>query len=382
MKLENKEKRQLKIILLAILFYFVLLRIDSVAMGLTGAVSLLKPFIIGGILAFIINVPMVKVEKQLEKTKMKRGRRGLAFLITLALLLAAVAMFLTIVVPQLVQALSTLADHLQLLTDRIPALLESHSGDLTFIEEYIASLNINWQDIGQQIIDWLKAFALALVGSGTGIVGGVVSGFTTAVLSVIFAIYLLFGKETVSAGLSRLIKAVLGDKAASRIFYVCSISYRSFSSFLSGQCLEAVILGCMFIAAMTVFRMPYAFLVGVVIAVTALVPVFGAFIGGAVGVVVIAIESPVQALWFLLLFLVLQQIEGNLIYPKVVGNSVGLPSILVFISVILGNSLMGVAGMLFFIPAVSVVYTLVKEFVQNKEKQALPAETPEAVKEN
>ena len=117
MKLENKEKRQLKIILLAIIFYFVLLRIDSVAMGLTGAVSLLKPFIIGGILAFIINVPMVKVEKQLEKTKMKKGRRGLAFLITLALLLAAVAMFLTIVVPQLVQALSTLADHLQLLTD-------------------------------------------------------------------------------------------------------------------------------------------------------------------------------------------------------------------------------------------------------------------------
>lgn len=382
MKLENKEKRQLKIILLAIIFYFVLLRIDSVAMGLTGAVSLLKPFIIGGILAFIINVPMVTVEKQLKKTKMKKGKRGLAFLITLALLLAAVAMFLTIVVPQLVQALSTLADHLQLLTDRIPALLESHSGDLTFMEEYIASLNINWQDIGQQVIDWLKAFALALVGSGTGIVGGVVSGFTTAVLSVIFAIYLLFGKETVSAGLSRLIKAVLGDKAASRIFYVCSISYRSFSSFLSGQCLEAVILGCMFIATMTVFRMPYAFLVGVVIAVTALVPVFGAFIGGAVGVVVIAIESPVQALWFLLLFLVLQQVEGNLIYPKVVGNSVGLPSILVFISVILGNSLMGVAGMLFFIPAVSVVYTLVKEFVQSKEKQALPAETPEAGKEN
>lgn len=382
MKLENKEKRQLKIILLAIIFYFVLLRIDSVAMGLTGAVSLLKPFIIGGILAFIINVPMVTVEKQLKKTKMKKGRRGLAFLITLALLLAAVAMFLTIVVPQLVQALSTLADHLQLLTDRIPALLESHSGDLTFMEEYIASLNINWQDIGQQVIDWLKAFALALVGSGTGIVGGVVSGFTTAVLSVIFAIYLLFGKETVSAGLSRLIKAVLGDKAASRIFYVCSISYRSFSSFLSGQCLEAVILGCMFIASMTVFRMPYAFLVGVVIAVTALVPVFGAFIGGAVGVVVIAIESPVQALWFLLLFLVLQQVEGNLIYPKVVGNSVGLPSILVFISVILGNSLMGVAGMLVFIPAVSVVYTLVKEFVQSKEKQPLPAETPEAGKEN
>ncbi|MBQ8604193.1 MAG: AI-2E family transporter [Oscillospiraceae bacterium] len=372
MKLENKEKQLLKVLLLAILFYFVLLRIDSVTGTLAAAGGLLKPFIIGGAMAFIINVPMVKVEKYLEKKRLKKGRRALAFFITLTLMLAAVALFLTIVVPQLVQAVSTLADHLQQLTDKIPALLENHSSNLTFIEEYIASLNINWQNIGQQLIDWLKAFALALVGSGSGLVGGVVSGFTTAVLSIIFSIYLLFGKENVSCGLTRLTKAVAGEKISAHIFHVCSIAYRSFSNFLSGQCLEAVILGCMFIAAMTVFRMPYAFLVGVVIAVTALIPVFGAFIGGGVGVVVIAIENPVQALWFLLLFIVLQQLEGNLIYPKVVGNSVGLPSILVFVSVILGNSLMGVAGMLVFIPAVSVVYTLVKEFVLRREALARP----------
>lgn len=373
MKLDNKEKQLLKVLLLAILFYFVILRLDAVAVAASGIISLLKPFLIGGAVAFIINVPMVKVEKRLKKTKLKKGRRGLAFLITLILLIMAVALFLTIVVPQLVQAVSTLADHLQVLTDKIPALLESQSGSLTFIEEYIASLNINWQNIGQQIIDWLQAFALALVGSGSGLVGGLVSGFTTAIFSIIFAIYLLMGKETVASGLKRLTVAAVGQKTSVHIFHVCSIAYRSFSSFLSGQCLEAVILGGMFILAMTIFRLPYAFLVGVVIAATALIPVFGAFIGGGIGVLVIAIESPAQAMWFLVLFLVLQQIEGNLIYPKVVGNSVGLPSILVFMSVILGNSLMGVAGMLVFIPLVSVVYTLVKEFVIYRENRMAPA---------
>ncbi len=373
MKLDNKEKQLLKVLLLAILFYFVMLRLGSVAAAASGVLSLLKPFLIGGAVAFVINVPMVKVEKRLEKTKLKKGRRGLAFLITLILLIMAVALFLTIVVPQLVRAVSTLADHLQVLTDKIPLLLESQSGSLTFIEEYIASLNINWQNIGQQIIDWLQAFALALVGSGSGLVGGLVSGFTTAIFSIIFAIYLLMGKETVASGLKRLTVAVAGQKTSAHIFHVCSIAYRSFSSFLSGQCLEAVILGGMFVLAMTIFRLPYAFLVGVVIAATALIPVFGAFIGGGVGMLVIAIESPVQAVWFLVLFLVLQQIEGNLIYPKVVGNSVGLPSILVFMSVILGNSLMGVAGMLVFIPLVSVVYTLVKEFVVHRENRMAPA---------
>ncbi len=374
MKFDNKEKKLLKILLLAILFYFVMLRLNTVISAGVQFVSLVRPFLIGGALAFVINVPMVKVEKQLEKTGLKKGRRVLAFLITLILLIMVVALFLTIVVPQLVQAVSTLADHLQALIDKIPALLESQSGNLTFIEEYIASLNINWQNIGQQIIDWLQAFALALVGSGSGLVSGVVSGFATAIFSIIFAIYLLMGKETVAGSLKRLTVAVAGEKISAGIFHVCSIAYRSFSSFLSGQCLEAVILGSMFVAAMTVFRLPYAFLVGVVIAATALIPVFGAFIGCGIGVVVIAIESPVQAVWFLVLFLVLQQIEGNLIYPKVVGNSVGLPSILVFMSVILGNSLMGVAGMLVFIPLVSVVYTLVKEFVIYRERQMAPAE--------
>ncbi|MBR5521171.1 MAG: AI-2E family transporter [Oscillospiraceae bacterium] len=375
MKLENKDKRLLKVLLSAILFYFVLLRITSVTAGIAIGIDLLKPFIIGGVLAFIINVPMVKVEKALEKTKLAKSRRALAFTITMTALVCLVALFMTIVVPQLTQAVATLIDHLQRLIDKIPRLLESHSGNLTFIEEYIASLNINWQDIGQQLITRLKTFLVALVGSGSGLVGGIISGFATVIFAVIFAIYLLFGKEYVADAMGRLIRATAGEKAYKHISHVGSIAYRSFSSFLSGQCLESVILGCMFTGAMTIFGMPYAVLVGVVIAVTALIPVFGAFIGGGIGVFVIAIENPAQALWFLLLFIILQQIEGNLIYPKVVGNSVGLPSILVFISVILGNSLMGVAGMLLFIPVVSVVYTLIKEFVLRKEADAAQGNT-------
>ncbi|MBQ3008586.1 MAG: AI-2E family transporter [Oscillospiraceae bacterium] len=368
MKTENKEKSLLRVLLFAIAFYFAILRFDGLVLFAKSCFGIVKPFVIGGIIAFVINVPMVKIESLLNRTKLKKGTRIIAFLLTLTLLITVAGAFLLVVVPQLVQTISTLVDRIQVILDKIPAFLNDHSHKLTFLEEYIASLNIDWRNIGQQIITRLQTFALALVGSGSGIIGNVVSGFTTALLSIIFAIYLLMGKEKNAAALTRLSDAVFGKKISGAIHHILSLCYKSFSGFLSGQCLEAVILGTMFIVAMTIFRLPYAFLVGVVIAATALIPVFGAFIGCAVGILLIAMESPLQAVGFTVLFLVLQQIEGNIIYPRVVGNSLGLPSILVFMSVILGSSLMGVAGMLLFIPSVSVIYTLIKEFVNRKEK--------------
>jgi len=372
MKLDNKEKQLLKVLLSAILFYFIILRIDTVMSFAKGTVSLLKPFIYGAALAFVINVPMIKVESALQSHGVKKGTRGIAFLLTIVMFICVVAAFLTIVVPQLARTVTTLIDHLQYFVDTtIPALLESHGENLTFIEEYIVSLNINWQQMGHQLIDWLKNFAVSLLDNGSSVVVGFVSGFTTALFALIFSIYILFGKEKISHALKKLCLAVMGEKHSGKIFHVCSLTYRIFTSFISGQCFEAVILGTMFVVTMKILRLPYAFLIGVIIAVTALIPVFGAFIGCAVGIVLIALESPVQAVWFVVLFLILQQVEGNFIYPHVVGGSVGLPSILVFMSVILGSELMGVAGMLIFIPGVSVIYALVKEFVCAR----LPQET-------
>ena len=363
MKLDHKEKQILKVALLAILFYFALLRIDSV-MGFAGFVlSVTKPLLIGCAIAFVLNLPMKKIESMLEKAKMKKGRRLLAFILTIIVVLAVVSAFLVIVVPQLAAAIETLIARIHTLFIQIPKFLESNSGQLTLLEDYINSLEINWQSLEATVVTGLKTFAMGLVGGSTGFVTGLVSGFTTFLLSFIFAVYILLGKEKIADGLKEFAAAVFPQKLCDRLFHVLVVTNKSFSSFLTGQCLEAVIIGCMFVVAMSVAGMPYAFLVGIIIAVSALIPVFGAFIGCGVGVVLIALENPVQALWFVLMFLVLQQIENNLIYPKVVGSSIGLPGILVFMSVILGNSLMGVLGMLLFIPMVSVVYTLTKEYV-------------------
>ncbi|MBE6865999.1 MAG: AI-2E family transporter [Ruminococcaceae bacterium] len=367
MKLDYKEKQILKVALIAITFYFALLRIDAVMAFGRFLFSLAKPFLIGGAIAFVLNLPMRKIESMLKKAKVKKGLRPLAFILTIVLVLAVIGAFLLIVVPQLAQAVETLIIRLQLLFVQIPEFFAENAGHLTLIEEYINSLAIDWQTLGDNLINLLKNFAKGFVGSSTGFVSGLVSGFTTFLFSLIFAIYILLGKEKIGEGLKELITAVLPQKICKKIFHVLAVTNKSFSSFLTGQCLEAVILGAMFVVAMSLAGMPYAFLVGIIISVTALIPVFGAFIGCGVGVVLIALENPVQALWFVLMFLVIQQIEGNLIYPRVVGSSIGLPSILVFMSVIVGSSVMGVMGMLLFIPLVSVLYTLTREFVISKK---------------
>ena len=195
------------------------------------------------------------------------------------------------------------------------------------------------------------------------IVGSLVSGVATFFIAFSFACYILFQKEKLHIQIRKVIFAFLPKEKAEAFFQVCSLTYRTFANFLTGQCLEAIILGCMFCVTLSILRMPYALLIGVLIAFTALVPIFGAFIGCAVGSFLIFMVSPKQAILFIIVFLVLQQIEGNLIYPHVVGESVGLPSIWVLAAVTIGGNLMGIVGMLVFIPLLSVFYTIFREYV-------------------
>ena len=192
------------------------------------------------------------------------------------------------------------------------------------------------------------------------------SGVTTFVIAFVFACYILLQKEKLRVQVRKVMYAFLSEKRVEWCLEVSSLTARSFSNFLTGQCVEAMILGMMFFIAMTIFNMPYAMLVGVLIAFTALIPIFGAFIGCVIGAFLILMVDPLQALGFVIMFLVLQQIEGNLIYPKVVGSSVGLPSIWVLAAVTVGGSLMGVVGMLIFIPIVSVVYNLFRASVYKR----------------
>ena len=202
-----------------------------------------------------------------------------------------------------------------------------------------------------------------VINSTVSAIGSFVSGVATFVIAFVFACYVLLQKEKLKVQVKKVLYAFFSEKRVEWILEVCSLTAKSFSSFFTGQCVEAVILGTMFFIAMSILNMPYALLVGVLIAFTALIPIFGAFIGCVVGAFLILMVDPMKMLVFVVTFLILQQIEGNLIYPKVVGSSVGLPSIWVLAAVSIGGSLMGIVGMLIFIPIVSVVYTLFKASV-------------------
>ena len=216
---------------------------------------------------------------------------------------------------------------------------------------------------------FLKNGAMGMLTSTVSVASGIISGIVNAVISLIFALYILSQKEKLENQGRRIILAFLPEKAAGKLQEVFALLYKNFSCFITGQCTEAVILGLMFVIAMSIFRMPYALMVGVLIAFTALIPIVGAFIGCSVGAFLILIDNPLQALWFVILFLTLQQIEGNLIYPKVVGSSVGLPSRWVLMAVSLGGSLFGIAGMLVFIPITSTGYTLFRESVNSRNEK-------------
>ena len=272
----------------------------------------------------------------------------------------------------------------------IPQLTQTMGNLMTSISDFIPQMQ-NWirefshdnQDI-MKLVDQLQfqpdqaiKWGISLLGNGVGnmmnttmsAVGSVASGLATFFISFSFACYILFQKEKLHLQVRKVIFAFIPKQKADAILNICSLTYRTFANFLAGQCLEAVILGMMFVITLSILKMPYALLIGILIAFTALVPIFGAFIGCAVGSFLIFMVNPKQAVLFIIVFLLLQQIEGNLIYPHVVGGSVGLPSIWVLAAVTIGGNLMGIIGMLIFIPLVSVFYTIFREFVYLRLKK-------------
>lgn len=273
---------------------------------------------------------------------------------------------------------------------QLPQLTQTMGNLMTSISDFIPQMQ-NWirefshdnQDI-MKLVDQLQfqpdqaiKWGISLLGNGVGnmmnttmsAVGSIASGLATFFISFSFACYILFQKEKLHLQVRKVIFAFIPKQKADAILNICSLTYRTFANFLAGQCLEAVILGMMFVITLSILKMPYALLIGILIAFTALVPIFGAFIGCAVGSFLIFMVNPKQAVLFIIVFLLLQQIEGNLIYPHVVGGSVGLPSIWVLAAVTIGGNLMGIIGMLIFIPLVSVFYTIFRGFVYLRLKK-------------
>ena len=366
----NKQtvKNCLLIICGGVLFYSVLQHLRGVAAVFGALLSLLAPFLLGGAIAFVLNVPMRAIERGLFPLE-KRGkgfRRPLALLVTLLAVVGVLTLASSVIAPGIVDAVSSIAAQLPAAVDRVAEWLTELEGYLPMLEESITALDLNWSTLSAKAVSMVKSFGTSLVSAGGGIIGGLVSGVSTFVIGLVFAFYVLMQKEKLGRQVRQIFYALLPERRADQLLGITRLASRTFSSFLSGQCLEACILGTLFVVAMSIFRMPYALLVGVLIALTALIPIVGAFIGCAVGALLIAVTDPFKALMFIILFLVLQQVEGNLIYPHVVGSSVGLPSIWVLAAVTLGGKLMGIAGMLFFIPLCSVIYAIIRGFVKER----------------
>ena len=376
MDLSNLSIKKIReLIVFTALLVVALWKFDVVLDVLKTIWQIIFPFILGGAIVFVINVPMSFLEKKIfenvkkENKAVKKLARPVSLLLTIVLVVGVIALVMIGVIPQLTKTMGTLMINI---TDFIPQIkiwIRDFFHDNREIMKLVDQVQFN----PDQAIRW----GISLLGNGAGnmmnttvsAVGSVVSGLATFFIAFSFACYVLFQKEKLHVQIRKVLFAFLPKQKADAFLKVCSLTYRTFANFLTGQCLEAVILGCMFVVTLSVLRMPYALLIGVLIAFTALIPIFGAFIGCAVGSFLIFMVSPKQAIIFIIVFLVLQQIEGNLIYPHVVGESVGLPSIWVLAAVTIGGNLMGIVGMLVFIPLLSVVYTIFRKVVYQRLKK-------------
>jgi predicted PurR-regulated permease PerM len=334
--------------------------------------DILFPFILGCAIAFILSVPMERIHKLIfvkplaqatgkKAQRLKKLANPVCLLVSILLVLALLFVVTAVVLPQLT---STVTDLAQALPEKVPLLVAKLEGFLAAYPDgmsWLENIQIDWQQMINGVADFFKTGANTFFDSTLGVAKGILSAFATFFIGFIFACYILLQKETLGRQMRKLLIAFLPEKNAGQVIEICALTHRIFTSFLTGQCLEAVILGALFFIAMAIFQFPYALLVGVLIAFASLIPIFGAFVGCIIGTFLILTVNPTQAVSFVVMFLILQQIEGNLIYPRVVGGSVGLPPIWVLAAVTVGGSLFGVAGMLIFIPMVSVIYTLLRE---------------------
>lgn len=374
MGFDRMKLKQIRGMIIFIAVICLALRYSDEIFGAIGfGVDIFSPFILGAVMAFILNLPLRGIENRLlGKWKGKLAdklKRPIGIVGSILFVVAVLAFVIVMVVPQIGKTLVELGNKIPTFMENVWAQIQSLQLDYPQLQSYFSQLqpvDWNWESIINNLVAFLKNGMTSMLTSTFTVAGNIVSGVADMVISFIFAIYILGQKEKLADQGKRILSAYCKPRANQYILKVFSMAYRNFSNFISGQCLEAVILGCMFVIAMSIFGIPYAVLVGVLIAFTALIPIVGAFIGCAVGAFLIMVDDPMKALFFIVMFLILQQLEGNLVYPRVVGNSVGLPSIWVLVAVSVGGSLFGVAGMLAFIPLVSTMYMLLRDSVNER----------------
>ena len=366
MEIKIKNKRTLLLIItFAILLYWGLEHLDALFKISGRFQGIIFPFLLGGAIAFVLNVPMKNIEQMIASAfkGKKLLLRAASILLSFLLAIGIVAFVVMMVIPELIDTLAQLNAGIPEFLENVNEWMLDMTKNYPEIKDFLTSFELNWADITQKALGVLQNTAGNVVSSTWGITTSVIGGITSAAVGLIFSIYILAEKEKLGMQFRKIIYAYLPERVVMHILKVGRLANRTFSGFISGQCTEAVVFGLLCYTAMVIFGFPYAACVSVLIGFMTLLPIVGAFLGTALGALLIMVSSPIKALWFVLMIIVLQQIDGNLIYPRIVGGSVGLPSLWVLAAVTIGGSLMGVGGMLIFVPLVSVLYALFRENV-------------------
>ena len=370
-------KKVLKIALTIIFVWWILQNI-SLVLGMVDKIfGVLKPFIVGACLAFVLNIPMQFFEKRLfkvqklkeakKKTKIKLAlARPMSLILSIALVVMLIMLLLGVVLPEIFNVIKIFMGYLPEIFNNIKDFAVNITVKYPEVSNQIKNINIDIEKVSKEAISIITNISSNLIVSSVQIAGSVIGFVVNLVISIVFAIYILFSKETLIIQSKKLLFAHINTEKANYILDICSLSNNIFYNFIKGQSAEAVILGILVFIGMVILGIPYAGVIGILIGFTSIIPVVGAFIGIIIGAILILAVDPVKATVFIIFVLILQQLENNLIYPKVVGASVGLPGIWVLLSVTVGGSLLGPLGMIIALPVVSILYTIIKDETNKK----------------
>lgn len=369
MKFDKENVKQiLKIIIIGIIFYWILNNFIVIKTLFGNVFNILFPFILGCCIAFIINLPMKFFERQFSKCRKIKIKpvlkRFLSILISIIIVVLIFVLLIKLIIPQLVNVGSTLLEKAPYYTEQIKNFAEQ-TLENEDVKNIVKDINIDVEEIKNTLIQNIKTIII----SSINIVSKLISGIANLVIAIVFAFYLLLSKEKIKCWSKKILFAYVPNEKSKYVLKIARLSSSTFKKFISGQLIEACILGTLCAIGMLILRIPYAGTIGALVGVTSLLPIVGAFLGATVGGLLIVAVNPMKVIVFIVFFLILQQIEGNLIYPKVVGNSVGLPGILVLFAVTIGGNLFGIIGMLVGLPIVSILYTILREDVSKRLKE-------------
>ena len=401
MELDSKNMKKILIIVaFGIILYMTLQNFDIISNSFQNFTNILSPFILGACIAFVVNIPMKFIENKLLNINTKRktryvrkvgeneplrvenenniknnnkpfnkSKRFISIFLSLFIIIFVIVWLMSLVIPELVNVIKNFIQYLTRLPLEIKPYIEQIAATYPELGNELSEFQIDFSNILNTLISFLKNAGSGLVGFVGNAISITISGVATLIVGIIFTFYLLMSKEKIGKNFRRIVLAYLPQKYDNKVLEITTLSKDAFTNFITGQLKEAMILGVLCYIGMLILQLPYSLTISLLTMVTALVPIFGAFIGATIGVILLLAVSPVKAIVFLIFIIVLQQIETNLIYPKVMGKSVGLPGIIVLVAITIGGSLKGIFGMLVALPIASIAYTLLRASVDKRLKE-------------